>query len=1105
MRVILGPFHPDLEDALVDEIHGERRTDLLCPILILVPSDPLLHRLKFLLAHERRLNLLNLHILTFHQLSRRLLEERPEPSELRLRDDAFAEEALRQVIQTDFQWKSVFSGIEAREGGCAALWQTLRDLKDAKVDDRTVTDALAEGYMNSVGEEKLGDLFRLHGAFSSRARQWDIRDYTDMDALAMEQVPSSEFLRQFTRVVYYGFYDLTQIQLDLFQTVACHHPTTLLFPLVPGHPAWAFAQRFYDRHVQGLVTGPPEIRTTTGDFQNPFGVIHPRLFDDGAIEVREFHGSCTIVNCSGQRDEVLTVAKEILRLVTHEGLAFDEIGVVVRSLDSYLPWFKELLPNHGIPMAAYAKGSILPFPLAKAVLLLTGMLSRDYLRSHVIDLVSSPYFNLRPYGPQGGGTRVDLWDPMTRRLGITKGFEEWGRLERYVERGMALPRHGDEEDEPRETSVPSEQVKMLWAVVSELHDDLGGLPEEAPWSDYASRWKTLLQKHLGLERRESQSLSASLEEQIGDVVLDTLDDLSGLDSLAPQVSLLHFLRTFQSWLERATIPLTDWNLAGVHVMDAMSARGIPFRTLFILGLNEGIFPRTIREDAFLRDSTRRSLETVLGYKISEKLAAYDEEKLILTLLIGAARETLYCFYRRFDEGGKALAPSWYLGEIRRAVWGAQGVPASSGGQKEPVQDKSIPRGIQEKAKVPPFDEVQWLMPRELAVRLSLQGRDAAPVLKMASQSVEIYRRGLKSMKLLEDPRRSLGELDGMVGPVPSHWEQMLRQGISPTALERYARCPYQYFAMNLLELHEQQRPEEVSTLGPPVIGQLCHTILKSFYHRLMEEGYFTGKASMAPESKWSTQLEELGRRAFSDYASKNPVGYPVAWESLEEELLRMLRQVVELDLRELSSSGFRPVTLEPQWQGFLEDDWPEPLAKLPVLGMPDRIDYDPAQAYYRVIDYKLRMGKNESTEDRNLLQSALRGKRLQLPLYILLAQQNVTGEERETMPPRVQGAFFLLAPRWVDGPLVVERFPEEGWENPHKERLQETLAFLLRGIHEGRFFIVPDDHCRNCEVAAACRRNHRPSLWRAENDPAVKSHRELNDQKASPIQGRRGT
>jgi len=106
------------------------------------------------------------------------------------------------------------------------------------------------------------------------------------------------------------------------------------------------------------------------------------------------------------------------------------------------------------------------------------------------------------------------------------------------------------------------------------------------------------------------------------------------------------------------------------------------------------------------------------------------------------------------------------------------------------------------------------------------------------------------------------------------------------------------------------------------------------------------------------------------------------------------------------------------------------------------------------------------------------------------------------MSPGIHGAFYLIAPRWVNGPLVIEKFPEEGWEDPYKERLQATLRFLLKGIREGRFFIFPDDHCRNCEVRAACRRNHRPSLWRAGNDSAVRSHGELNEQKAPALQGR---
>ncbi len=99
MRVILGPFHPHLENTLAEEIRGYRKADPLCPLLVLVPSVSLRRWIKVLLAKENRLNLLNLHILTFHQLSLRLSEELHGTNGLSLRDDVFLEEVMRQIIR----------------------------------------------------------------------------------------------------------------------------------------------------------------------------------------------------------------------------------------------------------------------------------------------------------------------------------------------------------------------------------------------------------------------------------------------------------------------------------------------------------------------------------------------------------------------------------------------------------------------------------------------------------------------------------------------------------------------------------------------------------------------------------------------------------------------------------------------------------------------------------------------------------------------------------------------------------------------------------------------------------------------------------------------
>src|SRR3972149_343697 len=126
--------------------------------------------------------------------------------------------------------------------------------------------------------------------------------------------------------------------------------------------------------------------------------------------------------------------------------------------------------------------------------------------------------------------------------------------------------------------------------------------------------------------------------------------------MRPRFSQEEFVQAVQRRIEATRVPIGTELVPGVRVLDAMAARGLAFRVLFVLGLNESVFPRVIREDAFLRDRERRVLETSLGYKIPEKLGGYDEERLLFSLLVGAARESLSLCAQRSHEAGGAPPP-----------------------------------------------------------------------------------------------------------------------------------------------------------------------------------------------------------------------------------------------------------------------------------------------------------------------------------------------------------------------------------------------------------------------------------------------------------------
>jgi ATP-dependent helicase/nuclease subunit B len=162
-----------------------------------------------------------------------------------------------------------------------------------------------------------------------------------------------------------------------------------------------------------------------------------------------------------------------------------------------------------------------------------------------------------------------------------------------------------------------------------------------------------------------------------------------------------------------------------------------------------------------------------------------------------------------------------------------------------------------------------------------------------------------------------------------------------------------------------------------------------------------------------------------------------------------------------------------------------------IRGRMDRIDFTRDHRRLRVIDYKFKFSAAAAAQDRNLDRSALRGERLQPPFYSLLGAS--WARQQTEKPVQVDAEFYYIAPRWADGPLVTAAFSAHELDGKLGAEIAKTIAYLAGGIRAGRFFIQRGAHCEHCDVAEICRKNHPPSLWRAENDPVTKPHREIKD------------
>nr|MBI3613066.1 exodeoxyribonuclease V subunit gamma [Nitrospirota bacterium] len=1071
LSIVTGSFHPELESALVSQVRSLKQDDPLAPLAIIVPSHQLARRVKWLLAVEERLSLLDVRVLTFHDLAKTVISEVGREAPLVRVNGFFREELLRYLVDRRVPGADMFQDQRGMKGLWTGLWATVQDLKEARLDPSAALSALEERRLETDDPARLDALLRLYAAVLEMDRTQRFADEDDLAALAMERAAESAFLKRMVRILYYGFYDLTQGQLDLFKTIAAGYPTTLFFPLQREAPAYQFAQRFFEAYIQGVAASSTKLDARTS------GVGHGALSDEMRPAVR---ATCRIVSAIGPEDEVAAAAKEILRLIEDQRFDLMEIGVVARTLDSYLPVVRRVFEENRIPFTCPAGEPLIHEPLVKTIIRFLRLPVDGFPRPAVVDVLTSPAYRVPPTltGTESdSGPRPDLWDWATRRLGIIRGNTEdgslgdWLRLEWAAGTGLDVP--GDEDMEKLHRAIAPAQLALLFDLVKHLHGELSALPARGGWSDYTEALLQLIPMSFHLPAWESGE-AGTHAERVQLAVKECLRSVANLDHLQEDISLADWVAHVVRVLERSPAPSGNRDLPGVQVLDAMGARGVPFRALFVIGLNEKAFPRFMQEDAFLRDADRESLARDLGYKIPRKLEGFDEERLLFALLLRSAKERLYLSYQRADRDGKTMVPSGYLAELAPQIDDTEWL---------------IKRRPTERWAERPF---HWsvLTPREAGLQMILGAGDRVHVPSSSltgclrlQQASELFEEGLKALAELESMKPVLTSFDGLVGPGLSHWRTLETQGVSPTSLERYAQCPFKYFAEKVLRLDPLDAPASMTALDARARGDLCHDILRAFYTRLHESGVPPAEASIAKVAAW---LADAAAEAFARFEAREPVGFPLLWELAREDITGLVRTFIQDDLEELRVSGYRPSLFEVEVTGRFGAALPERLNHVPVRGRLDRVDVrrENGAAHVRVVDYKYTESNAPKLEDRDLVTAALRGKRLQPPLY-LLAARNALGKE-PAVPDAA--ALYFLAPYWPDGPVVRKTLTAVCGEG--------TVQVILDGVRGGRFFIMPDDYCKYCEFSSACRRTHHPTKWRRRDDPHQQILLALREQKA---------
>jgi ATP-dependent helicase/DNAse subunit B len=245
--------------------------------------------------------------------------------------------------------------------------------------------------------------------------------------------------------------------------------------------------------------------------------------------------------------------------------------------------------------------------------------------------------------------------------------------------------------------------------------------------------------------------------------------------------------------------------------------------------------------------------------------------------------------------------------------------------------------------------------------------------------------------------------------------------VSPTSLESYLQCPFQYFGSKLLRLKPPPlRPEE--RLDFLTQGSIVHEVLARWY---------------AERGDIAALFEEIFARTLEE--KQIPAGYHT----------ERLRNAMLDDLAAFARAARFPVG---EFRSRMEEKFEFPLDdSIAISGKIDRLDVGAGGAAY-VVDYKYSNAQNTKgrVENPNLLQA---------PLYLMAVE--------EFFGLKAAGMYYIGLKGGVE---------PAGWEAADlpADWLGEARARTIEivgQIRAGRTDVAPADRgkCRFCDCADVCR------------------------------------
>ena len=938
LQFILGSAGSGKSTYVMNTVAEQLKQNNRKKIILMVPEQATFCYQYELITRYGLQGICTLEILSFQRLAKTVMQSTGGLARQNL-DDLGKLLVLRNVLLEAGDKAPYLSQSVNRPGYLAKLGDTIQELKRYQIDADGLQTIVAQNTLpKTLFSNKLEELSMLYSGYQTFLSQ-AYMDSEDMLDLLLKQLDDTDLFRD-TEIWVDEFYDFTPQEFAVLEKLMqCASQVHIVLPIDTNHNNPGRNAVFYhigqsltrlrEAAVQHQITMLPDVICSAPlrwQNQQDLTFLEQHYFSTGMRKYESLPNHIMLTQGQNRLSEVDYVARTIRKLCREEQYRYSDIGIFTRG-EQYQLQLETTLSDYDIPHFIDHKEPVQQHPLTELLLAAFETVQTHWSYQSVFRFLKC---GLLPFAQD----EIDLLENYVLQYGI-KG-SVWYKPEPWLYGREVFSKNQEEETLERLDVLRRKIANPLYSFACSIEG-------EQDAKTIISALYTLLEAYevpqqlSGLcEAALQQNLLdvAQVHQQIWDKLIHIFDQMGQLlhDT---KLTAESFATILLSAVQNLDLGLLPSSLDQVFVGALAHSRARNLKVVFVLGLNEGVFPAKGSQDGFFNDMEKhmlRDLGVVLSPDSKEQI--YDEQFLIY-LAFTRASEQLFLSYSLSDEEGKALRPSSIVEKLRQIF------PTLSTHAVQWPPDTST-------------DQLLLYFNHQYKT-LGLLGSHLSHDTRCEDETIwtDLYhwfenhgdskfcsvRQSVLHETMLEEKMLTHTALFGS----PLY--------LSVSALEKYRQCPYGYFLRYGLRLKERKlyQIEAVDT------GQFYHAAIEQFSQYLLDN-QISWQAITADEVK--TIMAQIVE-ALAPQMQHEILMSTGRYQYVRHRLQKTLERSALLLMEHGQKGAFVPVALEadfgtaksklPGWKLTLQDG-----TELVLQGRIDRIEQAKADevTYLRVIDFK---------------------------------------------------------------------------------------------------------------------------------------------------------